>query len=306
MSRNVLAVDVGGTHFRAAVYNDKLEIQAEEHKSIQGISYSDIIAYTLQTILKYKEGFSIDAIGLSLAGHVDVKNGTVSYRQVTENEPKTKDWQYETFRIRDDIQTKTGLPVAIDNDGNAALLAEWKCGVAKDYKNVVELVLGTYVGSGVVANGQIVRRRTSAPLLPAIVTRYGEGFEHLGTLCSGVGFLRAAEQAYGHRIPGKELYELAQKGDAKALQIFQEAGMWLGVLIASSINIFDPEIVVLDGPVMHSARFMMGEAIKVVEQNRLPGIGEPAKIEIGKFIDNAAITGAAITALEAVDSGVLR
>jgi glucokinase len=296
MNKDVIACDIGGTHFRIGVFNSEIEALTQETQSIQGLSYPEVMNHVKQTVSKYKNKYPVGAVGLSLAGHVDVGAGIVAYREVVQDEPSPKDWKYDKYNAVEEIQTASGLPAVIENDGNAALYAEWVMGSAIDHSNVIELVLGTYIGSGVVSNGVVVRRRTSGPLIPAIVTRYGDGFEHLGSLPSGIGFQRASERIYGHKINGKDLFELAQQGDEKARQIFKEAGMWLGALVVSSINIFDPEIVVLDGPVMHSAQFMMDEVEKVVAEYTVPGIGEPAKIELGKFIDNAGLIGAAVIA----------
>lgn len=302
MDETVLACDIGGTHLRLAIVDTKLRTISSTQQSVRGMSYQEIIRTLKDCVANHLSKSNVGAIGVSLAGHVDTKNGTVAYRQVEDTEPKPKEWQYERFNLVAELQQLSGLPVAIENDGNAALYAEWQSGVAKGYSNVIVFVLGTYIGSGVLANNEIIRRRTSGPMLSAAITRYGQDFDYLGSFPSGVGLSRASKEVFGQKIQGDELFALLTNGtpeeQEKARGIFSMAGEWLGVLVTNAINMFDPEMVVLDGPIMHARNYMMPAAEEIIASYALPGIGAPAKVQTGTFVDNASLVGASLLAIQ--------
>jgi glucokinase len=233
-----------------------------------------------------------------MAGNVDVEHGIVLYRKVEAEEPDAREWQYETHRIVHDLTEALHLPVAIENDGSASLIAEWRRGAASGADNIVLLSLGTYVASGVVLKSQLLHRRTSSPLLGPILSRSGNSFDYQGLFCCGKGLERAAKAAYGRQVSGTELSKLARSGDEQALRIFHEAGEWLGSLLTSSINIFDPEVVVINGSVAESLDLMLPSATPIVEQWTIPGPFEPARIKQGKFLKDSGLVGAAIIAQE--------
>jgi len=269
-------------------------------RSIKGLSYQQIMKLTNELAVEQCQQHEVEAIGLSFAGNVDSDNGTVAYRQVFDKDTHPSKWKYETFRIVEELHNATSVPVVIENDGNSALIAEWKYGSAKGHNNVVCLVFGTYAGSGVLSQGKILHRRTSGPLLPGSITQYKKGFDYLGVLTSGTGFLRESEKVYGRQISGKELFSMVEAGDKQARLIFEEAGKWLGVMVTNAINIFDPEVVCLNGPVMHAADYLLPAMEKIVSEYSMPSIGSPTKVTVGKFIDDAGLIGAASIALDSL------
>jgi glucokinase len=302
LSKTVIACDVGGTHLRIAVVDESLALTHQEKHSIRGLEYHEIITKTVTAITEKAAQFSdVRGIGLAMAGSTDVEAGTVTYRKVEDDDPHAADWLYETLPIARDIEQAVGKPVVLESDGNAACLGEWHAGAAKGWHNVVSLTLGTYVASGVVLRNSLLHRRHGGPMLGPIISRYGDGYDFAGLFCCGVGLAREARRRLHKNLNGKELHALAMSGDKTAQAIFQETGEWLGVVVASSINIFDPEVVVLNGPVMHAADLLLPAAQTVVSKWGLPDAGSqmPA-IRVGDHLETAALIGVAKQVLDSL------
>ena len=301
MSKSVIACDVGGTQIRIALADDSLRLSKFHHEPIRHLSFSEMIERTKQLITEYHGRHHSDSVGLSMAGHVDAESGTVSYRKVEDNDPPANSWTYDSYNIVAELKAALSTPVSIENDGNASAIAEWKQGAARGFQNVVSLTLGTNLGSGVICKDNIIHRRTSGPLLSSIIVPFDDRYEYVGRLTSGIGLFRMSEQYFGRKLASKEIFELAETGDKTAKAMLADAGKHLGVLVTDCINIFDPEVVVLNGPVMHAADYLLPEVYKIVSEYRIGGLFGPPIIVLGKFIENAGIIGAASIALDALN-----
>ena len=144
------------------------------------------------------------------------------------------------------------MPVGIENDANAAALAEWKLGAGRGVSNLLMLTLGTGVGGGLVLDGRLYRGWAE---LGHVVLRVGgppcqgncHGHGHVESLVSGTAADRAAVELYGEGNDARMLVARAREGAAEAQEKLTEIAALLGATIGSLANIFDPEIVVIGG-----------------------------------------------------------
>ena len=148
------------------------------------------------------------------------------------------------------------LPVAVDNDANAAAIAEWKIGAGRGSSYMIMLTLGTGVGGGLILDGKPYRGFVGAGAeIGHMVLEYGgepcggncSGHGHLEQYASGRAADRAAQRILGPDATGRELVGAAREGNAEALEAVVEIGRRLGAAIGSLVNIFNPEVVVIGG-----------------------------------------------------------
>ena len=195
--------------------------------------------------------------------------------------------------VRDLLAERVGLPVVVDNDANAAMLAEWRCGAARGTNDAVMLTLGTGIGGGLIVDGRLVRgaRGAAAELGHIVVDADGPpcpgncpNHGCLEALVSGraigargpAGGARAPDSALGQalaagrEITGALVTELAHDGDSAACDVMTLMGERLGLGVVTLVNIFNPEVVVVGGGAIAAGELLLAPAREVVASRALP------------------------------------
>ena len=208
-----------------------------------------------------------------------------------------------------------GLPGTLDNDANCAIYGEWWQGAAQGAKYVIGLTLGTGIGGGIVIDGEIYHGASDAAgefghvsidangrrckcgnygcveayaSGPAIAERAVEGIQ------SGV------ETSLGQYVKGdlskitaQIVYEAANDGDEWALEVVRETSQLLGAAVASFINIFNPEVVVICGGVTQAGDKLFVPLRSEVKRRAFKPAWEVCKIVPGTLPGTAGVFGAA-------------
>jgi glucokinase len=226
-------------------------------------------------------------------------------------------------RFRDVMSERLGLPVVVDNDANAALLAEARFGAARGVSHAVLVALGTGIGSGLLLDGRIYRgaRGLGPEIGHMVVDLHGPDCQ--GN-CPGRGCLevmasgstigregRAAaaaqpESALGRRvaadqeITGGIVTELAHAGDAASVAVLAQIGRRLGYGLVGVVNIFNPELIVIGGGAIAAGELLLGPARAVVEERALPPMRDMLSIVPAEFGGESGMLGAALLALDAL------
>jgi glucokinase len=194
-----IGVDVGGTKILAGVVTRDCEVVRREERPTPLSSEEELLA-ELDSVLERLMGDDVAAVGFGLPSTIDQRTGrAVSSVHIP----------LEGVDFRSRMAERLGLPVAIDNDGNAAAIAEWKFGAARGASHVVALTLGTGIGGGLILDGRPYRGSIGAGTeLGHIVLSYGgppcgagcSGHGHFETLASGSAADAAAVSRFG---PGR-------------------------------------------------------------------------------------------------------
>ena len=282
--KHIIGVDVGGTNIRAAVVSNgkiisKIKTKTETKKGQKVV---------LRRIVDIIEGFpnkNIAGIGLGVPGMIDAKNGIVKY---SPNLP------LKNVNIKKIIEKEFKKPVFIDNDANCFTLAETLYGAAKNKKNVIGLTIGTGIGSGIVIYGKLYHGRGSAAELGHTTIN----FNGPKSKCGNNGCVESYVSIRGilNRVKGlyiknpKELFELAEQKNKKALKLWQETGFYLGVAVANFANIFDPDAIVIGGNIAKAWNFFSKEMNKTIKKRALIRNVKVVKSKLG---EDAGILGAA-------------
>lgn len=206
------------------------------------------------------------------------------------------------------------LPVVLTNDANAAAIGEMMYGAAKDMKDFIMITLGTGVGSGIVANGQLIYGHDgfAGELGHTIIIpdgRYHVGTGKHGSLesyASATGVVLTAQELLARddqpsllrdipieELDSKKVYEAAIKGDALAKEIFDFTGKILGMALANFVMFSSPEAIILFGGLTKSGDLLLKPVREHMENNLIQIFQNKVKILVSHLKESdAAILGA--------------
>ena len=264
----ILGVDVGGTKVAVGIVDRQGKILAQGRKAMvaQGTAEAalDAVTAAIDSILSATKD-NVSSIGICAPGPLDPTSGVVL------NPPNLPCWR--NFPLAEKISAKYGVPVKVDNDANAAALAETRWGAARGYRYVFYATIGTGIGSGIVFDGTIYHGKTGSA---------GEGghvsIDYRGPVCGcgkrGCIEILAAGTAIGVRARAKleadpsrpsAMRDLADgkiasvtselvgraytAGDPLAREVLTETADLLTVWLGNIVDLLDPDVLVMGGGV---------------------------------------------------------
>lgn len=196
----------------------------------------------------------------------------------------------EGIPLKDELEPKLGLPLNIENDDSAAAWGEFRVGVGKGTNHLVFVGLGTGTGGGIFFDGQLLQGAQGAGgELGHVTVQATEprcaccNRGCLEAFASGSAIGRRAPQVASERmnsalgqlaaqreVLGEDVARLPRDGDEAALSVLKEVGRWLGIELASFVNVFNPEVVVVGGGAMRDGGLMLK---RVREEICVPTLG---------------------------------
>lgn len=313
-----IGIDIGGTNTVMGIVNREGHIL--ESDSVKTGCYKQVEDYVeavcarlIPMIEKYGGAINFQGMGIG-APNANYYRGTIE-------EAPNLPWK-GIVPLADMFKAKTGLPVALTNDANAAALGEMTYGAARGMKHFIMITLGTGVGSGIVIDGKMVYGHDgfAGELGHVCVDRSPEarvcGCGRRGcleTYCSATGVSRTAREilttstepsllrdTVAEQITSKDVYDAAVKGDKLALEIFQRTGETLGRAIADFIVFSSPEAIVLFGGLSKAGEYIMRPIREAVDANVMTIFKGKTKIILSELKDaDAAVLGASALGWEA-------
>ena len=293
MAGRVVGVDVGGTKILAGVVDAEGAVQHRRERLTE-LRTQERLVEELGAAVEDVLDDSIEAIGFGLPSQIDQRTGRV-YGSV--NIPLVD------VPLRELMTQRFGLPVAIENDGNAAALAEHRVGAGRDARTMVMLTLGTGVGGGVVIDDKLLREGGELGHtvlvfdgIPCQGTCTGRG--HLEAYVSGTAATKLAQEAFGPAVDAHRLVRLATEGDETAAQILDGIGRKLGAAIGSFVNVFRPQLVVIGGGFASAGDYLLGPAREIMRREALAPAGDQVEIVRAELGTAAGVIGAALAAYD--------
>ena len=294
----MIGVDLGGTKILAGTLDrdgavgDRIEVptpEASERAVLDGIA--DVVE-------RLASADGIAAVGLGVPCNLDRATGEC--HRAT-NLPLTD------VEFAAPLRERLGVPVAVENDANAAALGEWRFGAGRGARDLVMLTLGTGVGGGLVLDGRLYRGW--AELGHVVVQEGGppcqgacHGRGHLEAVASGQAADRAARELYGEASSAHELVARAREGAPEALAALRRIGELLGAAIGSFVNLFDPEVVVVGGGFGAAAGDLVLEpAREAARREALAPADRGLRIVPAALGEEAGLVGAGLVGFEALD-----
>jgi glucokinase len=291
----VIGVDVGGTKILAGIIDEEGRIEHRRERETSVDSQEELIDELGAAVEELLDD-SIAAVGFGLPSRLDSKTGYV-YGSV--NIP------LEEVSLRDILSERLRRPIGLENDGNAAALAEFRAGAARDADTMVMLTLGTGVGGGVVIDRELLRDGGELGHvviefdgLPCQGTCTGRG--HLEAYASGKAATKAAQEVFGPAVDAHRLVRLAAEGDSEAVGILDGIGRRLGAAIGSFVNVFRPDLVVIGGGFAAAGDFLLKPADEVMRREALPPGRDQVKIVRAELGTAAGVIGAGLVGFEAL------
>jgi glucokinase len=294
---SVIGVDVGGTKILAAVIAPDGAIEAREERPTDVSSTEALFAELDDAVEALRAGHEVAALGFGIPSRIDQRAGRAL---ASVNLP------LQNVDFRDRMVERHGLPVAIDNDANAAAVAEWQAGAARGAGYVVMLTLGTGVGGGLILDGKPYRGATGgAAELGHVVVEYDGppcpcgGRGHLESFVSGKAADAVARGLYGPESGARELVRRGRAGESEAVAALAQIGKRLGAGIASFLNTFEPEIVVIGGGFGGALELLLAPAREVISRDALAPTRDTVRIVEAELGVEAGVIGAGLIAYEA-------
>ncbi|MGU7999467.1 ROK family glucokinase [Streptococcus suis] len=319
MSKKIIGIDLGGTSVKLAILTTEGEIQEKWSIKTNILDEGSHIVPDIIDSIKHRfetHGLTKDdflGVGMGSPGVVDSEAGTVI---------GAYNLNWKTLQlVKEQFESALGLPFFIDNDANVAALGEQWVGAGNNNPNVVFMTLGTGVGGGVIAAGNLIRGvKGAGGELGHITVDFDEPFACtcgkkgcLETVASATGIVnlsrRYAEQYAGDAklkqmiddgqdVTAKDVFDLAKEGDDLALIVYRHFSEYLGVACANIAAVLNPAYIVLGGGVSAAGEFLLDGVRKVFAENSFPQIKESTQIVLATRGNDAGVLGAASLVLK--------
>lgn len=309
MSARGLGIDIGGTQLRAALVAEDGTVLTRDRRPTPADDPGSLVPTLVELIGAIWEGCGEhEPVGIGIAGLVTA-DGTVRYG------PNIGIRDLPLARI---LGEALDAEVLVANDASVAALGEQRAGAGVDRGDLVLVTLGTGVGGGVVIAGRLLTGATgfAGELGHVIVDEGGRpcpcgnrGCVEAYASGSAIGALardRLVDPTTVTRlrdldhVAGPDVTSAAHEGDTVAIEVLEEAGRWLGVALASLVNVLDPELILLGGGAAAAAAPWMLEPARVAMAERLVGSAfrDAPPVALAVLGDDAGVVGAGLLALE--------
>lgn len=268
--RTAIGVDLGGSHVTAGVVTDDGTIHGQFEQDLEDLQFEKVIEVLVERIgaaIK-AAGTDVAGIGIGSPGNIDARSGAVLY---------SPNFGWQNAPLGETLRKRFSLPVYVGNDARCATLGEYTFGTGKKTKNFVLLTLGTGIGGGIVADGDLVLgNRWGAGEVGHHQIRPTDGFVcacgKIGCFeaqASGTGLIRhafavapsfprsALLDVDRDKLSSKKIRKAAQAGDRHALAAWGNFCGDLSIGLANIIAFVNPEMISLGGGVASAGDYML-------------------------------------------------
>jgi glucokinase len=293
----VIGVDVGGTKILSGLLDRDGNVLSRNRVDSPGTSEQDVLA-ALDAAVDALLDERVGAIGFGIPSNLDRRTGRIL---------RATNLPLDDFDLRGHARSRFGLPVGVENDANAAALAEWKLGAGKGLENLVVVTLGTGVGGGLVLDGRLYRGwaelghiGVQADGPPCQGSCHGRG--HLEALVSGSAADRIAAELWGAEATSHTFLERAREGSEDALARLDEMALHFGAGIGSLVNMFDPQLVIVGGGFGEAAAdLLLAPAQEAARRQALSPADRSLRVVSAELGVDAGLVGAGLVGFEALD-----
>lgn len=271
--KNIIGIDIGGTTIVGGrIEEDRIVKQvSEDTKAMEG---GNVTLGVLKDIISKLKTDATEAIGIGVPSVVDREKGIVY------NVQNIKNW--DEVHLKSLLEKEFDLPVFIDNDANCYAYGEKIYGQGKEFENFVGITLGTGVGGGIVQRHQLLSDSNCGsgefgeiPYIDSILEEY----------CGSRFFTRTANES------GYEIALKARKGDQPSIDIYNEYGKHISMLVKIILLVLDPEAIIFGGSITRSFDLFKDSMYENLKDFPYPKSVEKIKI-LTSELDNVGILGA--------------
>ena len=311
--KNRIGIDVGGTNVKIALVDDKGKIiysNSVPTRAEMGYEYTvNNIKQAIYDLMKETKLATkdIEGIGFGFPGQVDYKAGIVR------NAPNIPGWV--EVPIAKLIEDEFKIPTRVDNDVRCAALGELNYGAGKGCENLICITVGTGSGSGLIINGNLVRGASNAageighikleihdgPICGCGDTGCLEAFASGPSIVAmaedyirGGKSTKFREMASGGEISPYIVCEAAKAGDPVAKRIFTIMGEYIGIGLASVVNLLNPEKIIIGGGVADAGDLLLDPLRKTLKKRAMKIAGSAVEVVPAQLGNTAGVIGASL------------
>ena len=307
-------IDLGATKILSVVVTQSGKLLAEDTRPTQGAAGPDAVIANMIASLRQAvangEGAQLAAIGIDAPGPVEYDRGIIT------SPPNLPGWH--DVPLASIIEKEFGVPCVLENDANAAALAEHRWGAGRGSRHMLFLTVSSGVGGGIIIDGDLYRGASGAAGEVGHMSINARGARcHCGgrgcleMYASGVGIGRLAQRlvrqhpdsplarlAREQPLSAKLVHQAADQGDEDARRLIIAAGQALGIGLGSLIDLLNPQIIVLDGSLTKMGDLYLGPARETAQKESFEQNWSDVRIVVGELGDRCAALGAAAVAME--------
>jgi glucokinase len=314
---NVLAMDIGGTNFKVALFDHEGRLLVASEGATERAGGREWMLAQIrergQALIKQSD-FPVRACGVSFGGPVDFA------RQLVITSHHSPGW--DNFPFSSWVADHLGLECRTDNDANAGAWGESRFGAGRGADSMVYITISTGIGAGVVFGGKPYRGRDNlagelghVPVSDSGTVCSCGARGCLETFCSGTAIALRA-QGFAQRKPDvvprilelsgddplkvttEMVFQAAAQGESAAINIVNEAARWLARGILMLIRILNPDRIILGGGVAKAGRGLLDPVETHLAQLDSPSLHSSCELAIAHLGDHSPLYGAASMALE--------
>lgn len=312
MAKERIGIDVGGTNVKIALVDNKGKIiysNSIPTRAEMGYEYTiNNMKEAITELIKETKSDpkNIESIGFGFPGQIDYQKGIVRLA------PNIPGWV--NVPIAEIMEKEFGIPTRVDNDVRCAALGELNYGAGQGCDNLICITVGTGIGSGLVINGKLVRGASNAAGEIGHIKLDMNG----GPLCgcgdrgcleafaSGPSIVALAEEYIkgGKSTKYRELAnpditpyivsEAAKQGDPVAKRIFTIVGEYIGIGLASVVNLLNPEKIIIGGGVAAAGELLLTPIKESLIKRAMPIAGSAVEIVPAQLGNSAGVIGASL------------
>src|SRR5579884_42148 len=293
------AVDIGGTKVAVGIVNEDGRLISRMEAPSRSVEVYRDGARLITDMLRQSTqatGQAIVGIGIGATGPVNPFTGRFGDLDFLPQ------WSGES--LVDDLERDFRVPVALENDADAAALAEAGWGAGRSKSRLIYVTVGTGIGGGIILDGRLYRGVDGAhPEIGHQVIDTGGPLCSCGlngcweALAAGPAMVRWMESQpeyfSSEELTAKRICELAYVGNALALRAIEREIFYLGIGLANLVNVFTPDALILGGSVMKSADLFLNGIRKVMRQGCRFVPLEKVKLTLASLGEDANLIGAA-------------
>lgn len=312
-----IGIDLGGTKIGTALVDAEGKILARDLRKTQAAEGLQAVVDRMvdaASRVMIQVGFAtpqVTAIGVGAPGPIDAKAGSVT------SPPNLPGWR--NVPLKKLVEEVLGIPTFLENDANAAALGEHLFGAGRGAENMIYVTASTGIGGGLILNGRIYNGATGAASEIGHMTVLPRG-PHCGcgnrgcleALASGTAIAREGKErvvrgvptlitelAEGdpERVSARLVAQAAEQGDIEAQEIIDDAMTYLGVGMASLVNLFNPELIVIGGGLTNMGEGLFGPVRRIIDRRAFRTAAEAVKVVPSQLGDNVGTVGAAAVAM---------
>jgi glucokinase len=313
----IIGIDLGGTKISTALADSAGKIIAHDYRQTHAAEGLDaVIERMLDAARRVMaqgevESTEITAVGIGAPGPVDVEAG------ILVAPPNLPGW--DRVSLKQLIEAELGITTFMDNDANAGALGEHRFGAGRGTRHMIYVTVSTGIGGGLILDGRLyygadgmageIGHITIVPHGPLC----GCGNRGcLEILSSGTSIAREARERVARGVPtlmadlaegnleritAKLVAQAAGQGDAEAQHILTEAMNYLGIGMATLVNLFNPQLIVIGGGVTNIGEMLFGPVRRAIDRHAFRTSAQAVRVVRAELGDNAGVLGAVAVAL---------